>query len=160
MPHNNMNMPMHRPEVLTRPKLEGGRQFVMQTPFTAAGDQPTAIRELVDTARAGEKDQVLLGVTGSGKTFCAEFALLRLWSKDKPRKAVCVEPFQEMVDLRVAEWSAKFGELQGGKRILALTGEQAADLRILSKADVVVCTPAQVRPLPPSRFCSPRVCAR
>src|SRR3546814_1770085 len=34
-----------------------------------AGDQPTAIRELVDTALTGERDQVLLGVTGSGKTF-------------------------------------------------------------------------------------------
>ncbi|MCE3519629.1 DEAD/DEAH box helicase family protein, partial [Escherichia coli] len=33
------------------------------------GDQPTAIRELTEAARAGEKDQVLLGVTGSGKTF-------------------------------------------------------------------------------------------
>ncbi|MDH2326035.1 excinuclease ABC subunit UvrB [Cereibacter sp. SYSU M97828] len=69
MPHNNMSMPMFRPEVLTRPKLEGGRQFVMQTPFTAAGDQPTAIAELAAGVNAGERDQVLLGATGTGKTF-------------------------------------------------------------------------------------------
>lgn len=89
-------------------------------------------------------DNVFVGApTGSGKTFCAEFALLRLWAKATPKKAVCVEPYQEMVDLRVAEWSAKFVEVQGGKKVLALTGEQAADLRILARADVVVCTPAQ-----------------
>ena len=48
MPHNNANALAPRPEVLTRPKLEGGRRFVMQTPFTAAGDQPAAIAELAD----------------------------------------------------------------------------------------------------------------
>jgi excinuclease ABC subunit B len=57
----------HRPE---RPsKLEGGRPFKIVSDYAPAGDQPTAIRELVDTALAGEKNQVLLGVTGSGKTF-------------------------------------------------------------------------------------------
>ncbi|WP_294443329.1 DEAD/DEAH box helicase family protein, partial [uncultured Sphingomonas sp.] len=57
----------HRPN---RPaKVEGGRRFKLVSDYQPAGDQPTAIRELVDTARQGEKDQVLLGVTGSGKTF-------------------------------------------------------------------------------------------
>ncbi|MDE8453342.1 DEAD/DEAH box helicase family protein, partial [Klebsiella pneumoniae] len=37
--------------------------------YQAAGDQPTAIAELVAQTEAGERDQVLLGVTGSGKTF-------------------------------------------------------------------------------------------
>ncbi len=46
MPHNNANDLAPRPDVLTKPKLEGGRRFVMQTPFQAAGDQPTAIAEL------------------------------------------------------------------------------------------------------------------
>ncbi len=45
MPHNNANALTPRPEVLTRPKLEGGRRFVMQTDYTAAGDQPTAIAD-------------------------------------------------------------------------------------------------------------------
>ena len=57
----------HRPE---RPsKLEGGRPFKIVSDYAPAGDQPTAIRELVETALTGEKNQVLLGVTGSGKTF-------------------------------------------------------------------------------------------
>ena len=69
MPHNNINAPAIRPEVLTRPKLEGGQRFVLQSPFTAAGDQPTAIAELTAGVNAGERDQVLLGATGTGKTF-------------------------------------------------------------------------------------------
>ena len=57
----------HRPK---RPsKLEGGRPFRIVSDYAPAGDQPTAIRELVETALTGEKNQVLLGVTGSGKTF-------------------------------------------------------------------------------------------
>ena len=52
-----------------RQKLEGGRRFVMRTDFTAAGDQPVAIAELSQGVNAGERDQVLLGATGTGKTF-------------------------------------------------------------------------------------------
>ncbi|MEZ5870016.1 MAG: excinuclease ABC subunit UvrB [Defluviimonas denitrificans] len=69
MPHNNTNAPTPRPEVLTRPKLEGGRRFVMKTDFAPAGDQPTAIAELSGGVADGERDQVLLGATGTGKTF-------------------------------------------------------------------------------------------
>lgn len=87
-------------------------------------------------------DNVFVGApTGSGKTICAEFALLRLWSKSEPPRAVCIEPYQEMVDLRVAEWSKKFSALN--KEVLALTGESANDLAILRKSDLVVCTPSQ-----------------
>jgi excinuclease ABC subunit B len=57
----------HRP---ARPdKAEGGQPFALQSDYSPAGDQPTAIKELTEAALAGEKDQVLLGVTGSGKTF-------------------------------------------------------------------------------------------
>jgi len=50
-------------------KLEGGRRLVMRTEFEAAGDQPQAIDELAGAVLAGERDQVLLGATGTGKTF-------------------------------------------------------------------------------------------
>jgi excinuclease ABC subunit B len=43
--------------------------FKIQSPYKPAGDQPTAIQQLTDGLLAGEKSQVLLGVTGSGKTF-------------------------------------------------------------------------------------------
>lgn len=90
-------------------------------------------------------ENVFIGApTGSGKTVCAEFALLRLWSKREQPRVVCLLPFQEMVDMRVEEWRRKFGNVQGGKEVRALTGETSADLRLLEKSDVVVCTPNQV----------------
>ena len=57
----------HRPE--RPPKMEGGKPFKIVSDYQPSGDQPTAIAELVAQAEAGERDQVLLGVTGSGKTF-------------------------------------------------------------------------------------------
>ena len=57
----------HKP---ARPeKSEGGKPFKVVSDLTPKGDQPTAIKELVAGIRANERDQVLLGVTGSGKTF-------------------------------------------------------------------------------------------
>ena len=44
-------------------------EFKLQAPFEPMGDQPTAIDDLVEGLNSGERDQVLLGVTGSGKTF-------------------------------------------------------------------------------------------
>ncbi len=46
-----------------------GMDFQLTTTYKPQGDQPRAIEELVAGINAGEKDQVLLGVTGSGKTF-------------------------------------------------------------------------------------------
>jgi excinuclease ABC subunit B len=57
----------HRP--LRPEKSEGGKRFELVTEFEPKGDQPTAIRELVAGVNGKESDQVLLGVTGSGKTF-------------------------------------------------------------------------------------------
>ncbi|KQQ58763.1 excinuclease ABC subunit B [Rhizobium sp. Leaf311] len=57
----------HRP---ARPaKSEGGITIRMASDFEPAGDQPTAIADLVEGINSGERSQVLLGVTGSGKTF-------------------------------------------------------------------------------------------
>ena len=52
-----------------RPKLEGGKSFVMDTEFDPAGDQATAISESSAAILGGERNQVLLGATGTGKTF-------------------------------------------------------------------------------------------
>ncbi len=57
----------HRP---VRPeKSEGGKRFELVAEFEPAGDQPKAIEDLVEGVNNGESEQVLLGVTGSGKTF-------------------------------------------------------------------------------------------
>jgi len=63
-------MPLFMPQRVERPeKTEGGIPLKIEADFTPKGDQPEAIAELVAAARANERDQVLLGVTGSGKTF-------------------------------------------------------------------------------------------
>jgi excinuclease ABC subunit B len=57
----------HKPQ---RPeKSLPGKRFVIRSDYEPAGDQPTAIADLVAAAKEGDKTQVLLGVTGSGKTF-------------------------------------------------------------------------------------------
>lgn len=48
---------------------EGGQPFKVEAPFTPTGDQPTAIQSLTDGIERGEWVQVLLGATGTGKTF-------------------------------------------------------------------------------------------
>ena len=50
-------------------KLEGGKKFKLTSSFTPAGDQPNAIKQLREGLLTNQKNQVLLGVTGSGKTF-------------------------------------------------------------------------------------------
>jgi excinuclease ABC subunit B len=57
-------LPIDRPE-----KSEGGQAFRIQSDYEPAGDQPQAIAELTEGVQRGDRDQVLLGVTGSGKTF-------------------------------------------------------------------------------------------
>ncbi len=57
----------HRP---SRPeKTEGGKRLVIRSDFEPKGDQPQAIAELVEGVKRRDRTQVLLGVTGSGKTF-------------------------------------------------------------------------------------------
>ncbi|MDB5506088.1 MAG: excinuclease subunit UvrB [Devosia sp.] len=65
----------HRPESFKKDRA--GIPFKLVTPYTPAGDQPTAIAELVEGVNNGESDQVLLGVTGSGKTFTAAQVIAR-----------------------------------------------------------------------------------
>jgi excinuclease ABC subunit B len=66
-PETGADFTPHRP---TRPdKSMGGIPFKLVSEYEPAGDQPTAIAELTASALDGEQTQVLLGVTGSGKTF-------------------------------------------------------------------------------------------
>jgi excinuclease ABC subunit B len=67
---NIRNRPPWLPHRPPRPdKSEGGRRFRVVSEFEPKGDQPHAIEELLKGVAANERDQVLLGVTGSGKTF-------------------------------------------------------------------------------------------
>ncbi|KAJ3296866.1 DEIH-box ATPase [Rhizoclosmatium sp. JEL0117] len=88
-------------------------------------------------------DNVFIGApTGSGKTVCAEFALLRLWALHSKARCVYIAPFDDVVEMKLADWKAKFNGLMGGKNIVALTGDTAADLKLLEKGDVIFSTPS------------------
>ena len=89
-------------------------------------------------------DNVFVGAsTGSGKTVCAEFAILRHWASGAGGRAIYVAPFQELVDQRHADWSKRFSSLGGGKNIVKLSGDITTDLKILESGDLVLATPPQ-----------------
>lgn len=89
-------------------------------------------------------DNVFLGApTGTGKTICAEFAVLRHWATQAQGRAVYIAPFQELVDHRLADWKERFGKIAGGKQVVKLTGETTADLKIMERGDLILATPAQ-----------------
>ena len=68
--NSDKNMSMWQPHRPNRPeKSEGGKRFRLVSEFEPKGDQPAAIKELCEGLNSIERDQVLLGVTGSGKTF-------------------------------------------------------------------------------------------
>ncbi|KAJ4295696.1 Pre-mRNA-splicing helicase BRR2 [Collariella sp. IMI 366227] len=81
--------------------------------------------------------------TGSGKTVCAEFAILRHWAKQDSGRAVYIAPFQELVDLRFQDWQKRLSHLRGGKDIVKLTGETTSDLKLLEQGDLILATPLQ-----------------
>ncbi|KAK0628424.1 Sec63 Brl domain-containing protein [Bombardia bombarda] len=89
-------------------------------------------------------NNVLVGApTGSGKTVCAEFALLRHWAKPESGRAVYIAPFQELVDSRFQDWQKRLSHLRGGKDIVKLTGETTSDLKLLEQGDLILATPVQ-----------------
>ena len=61
---------------------EAGIPFQLEWDYKPSGDQPQAITELIEGVRSGAKDQVLLGVTGSGKTFTMAQVIAR--SRSRP----------------------------------------------------------------------------
>ena len=93
----------HRP---VRPdKSEGGRPFKLVSAYDPAGDQPTAIRELVGGISGGERDQVLLGVTGSGKTFTMAKII-----EETQRPALILAPNKTLAAQLYSEFKSFFPE--------------------------------------------------
>jgi len=93
----------HRPE---RPeKSEGGISFKLTSEYEPAGDQPTAIAELVEGVNQGETDQVLLGVTGSGKTYTMAQIIART-----QRPALILAPNKTLAAQLYGEFKSFFPE--------------------------------------------------
>ena len=93
-------------------------------------------------------DNALIGApTGSGKTVCAEFAILRMLNKLAKKetdavRCVYMAPTPELARERLQDWSARLGDKLGA-RVVSLTGETAVDLKLLEKGQVVIATPQQ-----------------
>src|SRR5437667_2561240 len=82
-----------------RPQSDIGRPFRLQSEFQPAGDQPQAIEELGEGLAGGERDQVLLGVTGSGKTFTMAHVIERTGRPAiilAPNKTLAAQLYGEM----------------------------------------------------------------
>jgi len=79
--------------------LEPGKRLTVVSEFEPAGDQPTAIAELVAGLEGGERDQVLLGVTGSGKTFTMAHVIQKVQRPTlvlAPNKTLAAQLYSEM----------------------------------------------------------------
>ena len=100
------------------------------------------IQTQVFNATYNSDDSVFIGApTGSGKTLCAEFAIMRMFSQDENARCVYVAAKEEIVQSMYEEWSGKFGNPKGlDKRVVMLTGETGTDLKLLNKAHIVVST--------------------
>jgi len=93
----------HRPE---RPvKSEGGIKFVMHSDYAPAGDQPAAISDLVSGVKDKERTQVLLGVTGSGKTFTMAKVI-----EETQRPALILAPNKTLAAQLYGEFKSFFPE--------------------------------------------------
>ena len=88
-----------------REKLEGGKALVMHTEFKPAGDQPTAIAELSQGVREGERDQVLLGATGTGKTYTMAKVI-----EETQRPAIILAPNKTLAAQLYGEFKGFFPE--------------------------------------------------
>ena len=105
--HNNRpdDLPMLHRSPAQREKLEGGKAFVMHSEFSPAGDQPTAIKELAGGILQGERDQVLLGATGTGKTFTMAKII-----EETQRPAIILAPNKTLAAQLYGEFKGFFPE--------------------------------------------------
>ncbi len=97
-----MTNPPVNPEIFVpekRPAMENTIPFKLVSDYQPAGDQPEAIAELVKGLKEGERDQVLLGVTGSGKTFTVAQVTQKLQRPTlvlAPNKTLAAQLYGEM----------------------------------------------------------------
>jgi excinuclease ABC subunit B len=100
------SMPAFMPHRPPRPeKSEGGIAFKLVSEYEPKGDQPTAIAELVEGLSQSERNQVLLGVTGSGKTFTAAQVIART-----QRPALVLAPNKTLAAQLYGEFKSFFPE--------------------------------------------------
>ncbi|KAM0927598.1 hypothetical protein ACQ4PT_002783 [Festuca glaucescens] len=101
------------------------------------------VQTQVFNALYNSDDSVFVAVpTGSGKTICAEFAILRNHQKavscETNMRVIYIAPLEALAKERYRDWERKFGEFA---RVVELTGETAFDLKLLDKGEIIISTP-------------------
>ena len=99
--------------------------------------------QVFDSLYSKDDNVFLAAPVGTGKTVCAEFALLHHWQTPEAGRAVYIAPFQEAVDNVFNYWSKRLASISGGKKIVKLTGDTTGDLRLLQEGDLILATPPQ-----------------
>ena len=105
MPYAHSDTSGPGPAPQNREKLEGGIRFKMHAQFSPAGDQPTAIAELSAGIIEGERNQVLLGATGTGKTFTMAKII-----EETQRPAIILAPNKTLAAQLYGEFKGFFPE--------------------------------------------------
>ncbi|ERP39363.1 excinuclease ABC subunit UvrB [Chitinivibrio alkaliphilus] len=135
-------------------------KFTLKAPYTPRGDQPTAIESLRAGIEAGEKEQTLLGVTGSGKTFTMANVIAQtnlptlIISHNKTLAAQLYEEFKEFFPYNAVEYFVSFYDYYQPEAYLPSTDtyiEKTADINdeidrlrlkatasVLSRKDVII----------------------
>ncbi len=96
---NAVEAERNTPPLAFQAPAESGRAFQLASDFQPAGDQPEAIQQLTAGLKQGERDQVLLGVTGSGKTFTVAHVIQNLGRPTlilAPNKTLAAQLYGEM----------------------------------------------------------------
>jgi len=87
-----------------------------------------------------DRNCIVCSPSGSGKTACAEFAIMRMLTTTSDGKCVYVAPSDDIADPIYRKWKKRFGALIGSSMVVRLTGEVIPDLKLLNSGRIVVST--------------------
>eukprot|EP01124_Arcella_intermedia_P027745 TRINITY_DN5491_c0_g1_i1.p1 TRINITY_DN5491_c0_g1~~TRINITY_DN5491_c0_g1_i1.p1 ORF type:complete len:1958 (-),score=488.84 TRINITY_DN5491_c0_g1_i1:48-5852(-) len=96
--------------------------------------------QVFNTIYNTDQNVLVCAPTGSGKTICAEFAILRERMKAKPGKIVYIGALESVCQERFNDWSDKFGQLLSLK-VFVLTGEWTTDQKLMNSGHILIATP-------------------
>jgi len=104
-------------------------------------DSLNAVQSYVFDVVYKTDENVIIGApTGSGKTYAAEFALLRLFETTQKQKAIYIAPLKALTQERYNDWKERFDNLLG-YRVEELTGDVNPDKLVIESSSIIITTP-------------------